>query len=99
MYGEMIEVRKIIFATNNYTTALDIKNISSTTGEFEIKRFKPPIKLSLYQRERIFELIFKIPVSNINSSLFNTWIITETSGMLIPIHINFYDKLLHCSMD
>jgi len=97
--GEMIEIRKIIFATNNYTTALEIKNISSPYGEFEIKRFRPPVKLPLYQRERLFELIYKIPIKSINKTLYNTWILAEAPGMLIPIHINFYDKMLHCSMD
>jgi hypothetical protein len=97
--GKMIEIKKQLRLTNKFTTILEQKSITSHHPFIEIKKVRSNHKIQLHQPDKAMEFYFRAPVSAVNKTLYNSYLILEASGLYIPIHIDFYDKLLHCAME
>lgn len=97
--GGILELIKTVHMTNNFVTALEIQKIFFPTNYLTVRGIKSAVKLPLFGKERIFELILRMPIPELNRTQFNTWLGLEAYGMIVPIHIKVYDKRLHCSMN
>ena len=96
--GGILELIKNVHMTNNFVTALELQKLHFPSNYITSKGFKPFRKLPLYVRDEVFQIMLRMPIPNLNNTSFNTWLALESFGMIMPIHVNVYDKRLYCSM-
>ncbi len=97
--GGILELTKAMQMTNSFFTTLEFQKIHFPSSYLVIQAYKSSIRLPLYTKMRVFELKLRIPIDDLNKTHFNTWFAVESQGMIIPVHINVFDKRLYCSMN
>lgn len=97
--GGILELVKTVHLSNRFYTNLELQRIYFPSEYFTVKGVKSVISLPMRSKEKGFELVLRIPIQELNTSLFNSWIGMECYGMIVPLHINVYDKRLHCAMN
>jgi hypothetical protein len=97
--GGILELVKTVHISNRFYTNLELQKIYFPSDHFTVRGIKSVVSLPMRSKEKGFDLVLKMPIQDLNASLFNSWIGMESYGMIIPLHINVYDKRLHCAMN
>jgi hypothetical protein len=97
--GGVLELFKSVHVTNTFITHLELQKIHLPTEYLMVRAYTKSIKLPISVKEKVFEMNMRLPISGINKTHFNTWMGLESNHMIVPIHVNAYDKRLYCSMD
>jgi hypothetical protein len=94
---EIIEIHKEVYLGNNFSMSIKVDNIRTTSSDLTIKEFRAGTIMPFQHRLNVFTLVYRNSVATVNRTQINEYLIVESEGILIPLKIRIFNKMLTCS--